>query len=180
MTFLPIVARELRVAARRRGTYRMRLAMVWGALITGTSIFVATVGATAQQTGQYIFQGLSWLCLLYCLLSGRRWTADCLSEEKREGTLGLLFLTDLKGYDVVLGKLAAEGKNLARRELELTEDRFQQGTANNVEVVTAQDELARAEENYILAVSSHVDAKFGLARAMGDTEKNRVELMGNP
>jgi len=28
-------------------------------------------------------------------------TADCLSEEKREGTLGLLFLTDLKGYDVV-------------------------------------------------------------------------------
>ena len=107
MTFLPIVARELRVAARRRGTYRMRLAMVWGALITGTSIFVATVGATAQQTGQYIFQGLSWLCLLYCLLSGRRWTADCLSEEKREGTLGLLFLTDLKGYDVVLGKLAA-------------------------------------------------------------------------
>jgi len=34
-------------------------------------------------------------------------TADCLSEEKREGTLGLLFLTDLKGYDVVLGKLVA-------------------------------------------------------------------------
>jgi len=53
-------------------------------------------------------------------------------------------------------------------------------TANNVEVVTAQDELARAEENCILAVSSHVDAKFALARAMGDTEKNIVELMGNP
>ena len=34
-------------------------------------------------------------------------TADCLSEEKREGTLGLLFLTDLRGYDVVLGKLMA-------------------------------------------------------------------------
>src|SRR5205823_6492965 len=32
---------------------------------------------------------------------------DCLSSEKREGTLGLLFLTDLKGYDVVCGKLAA-------------------------------------------------------------------------
>jgi ABC-type transport system involved in cytochrome c biogenesis permease component len=107
MTFLPIVERELRVAARRRGTYRMRLALAVGALLTGTVIFVATVGATPQQTGQYIFQGLSWLCLLYCLVSGRRWTADCLSEEKREGTLGLLFLTDLKGYDVVLGKLAA-------------------------------------------------------------------------
>ena len=45
--------------------------------------------------------------MIYCLFSGRISTADCLSEEKREGTLGLLFLTDLKGYDVVLGKLAA-------------------------------------------------------------------------
>src|ERR1017187_2384803 len=107
MIFLPIVARELRVAARRRGTYRMRLTLAFGALLTGAVIFVATVGSSAQQTGQYIFQGLSWLCLLYCLLGGRRWTADCLSEEKREGTLGLLFLTDLKGYDVVLGKLTA-------------------------------------------------------------------------
>ena len=42
-----------------------------------------------------------------CLLAGVFLTADCLSEEKREGTLGLLFLTDLKGYDVVLGKFIA-------------------------------------------------------------------------
>jgi outer membrane protein TolC len=61
----------------------------------------------------------------------------------------------------------------------LAQDRFLQGTANNVEVVTAQDELARAEQNYILAVSSHVDAKFALARAMGDTQKHIVEFMGN-
>jgi ABC-type Na+ efflux pump permease subunit len=107
MTFLPIVARELRVAARRRGTYRMRLALAWGALVTGAVIYVVSVGVSPQQTGQHIFQGLSWLCLLYCLAGGRRWTADCLSEEKREGTLGLLFLTDLRGHDVVLGKLAA-------------------------------------------------------------------------
>jgi hypothetical protein len=40
-----------------------------------------------------------------------RKTADCLSEEKREGTLGLLFLTDLKGYDVILGKLSATSLN---------------------------------------------------------------------
>ena len=49
--------------------------------------------------------------VLYCLFCGVRLTADCLSEEKREGTLGLLFLTDLKGYDVVLGKLAATSLN---------------------------------------------------------------------
>ena len=75
--------------------------------------------------------------------------------------------------------VAREGQELALRELKLAQDRFQSGTANNVEVVTAQDELARAEENFILAVSSHVDAKFALARAMGDTEKNILEFMGN-
>ena len=76
--------------------------------------------------------------------------------------------------------VAREGQELAQRELELAQDRFQSGTANNVEVVTAQDELARAQENFILAVSSHVDAKFALARAMGDTEKNILQFMGNP
>ena len=75
--------------------------------------------------------------------------------------------------------VANEGQELARRELQLAQDRFQAGTANNVEVVTAQDELARAEENYILAVSSHADAKFALARALGDTETNIAKFMGN-
>jgi hypothetical protein len=61
--------------------------------------------------GPKIFRGLSVLALIYCLASGRRLTADCLSVEKREGTLGLLFLTDLRGHDVVLGKLAATSLN---------------------------------------------------------------------
>ncbi len=96
-----------------------------------------------------------------------------IEEELREALLNL----DSAGEQV---SVAAEGKALARRELEMAQDRFQQGTANNVEVVTAQDELARAEENYILAVSSHVDAKVALARAMGDTEKNIVQFMAKP
>jgi outer membrane protein TolC len=96
-----------------------------------------------------------------------------IDEDIREALLNL----DSAAEQVAV---ADEGKQLARRELEMARDRFQQGTANNVEVVTAQDELARAQENYILAVSSHVDAKFALARAMGDTEKNITEFMGNP
>jgi outer membrane protein TolC len=76
--------------------------------------------------------------------------------------------------------VAKEGQDLAERELELAQDRFQSGTTNNVEVVTAQDELARAQENYILAVSTHADAKFALARAAGDTEKNIGQYLGNP
>lgn len=73
-------------------------------------------------------------------------------------------------------EVARQGQELAHRELAMSRDRFQQGTANNIEVITAQDELARAQEDYILAVSSFVDAKFALARALGDTEKNLTGL----
>jgi outer membrane protein TolC len=76
--------------------------------------------------------------------------------------------------------VAKEGQDLAQREIELAQDRFQSGVANNVEVVTAQDELARAQENYIVAVSRHVDAKFALARALGGTEKNIGQYLGTP
>src|SRR4051794_40227158 len=107
MTFLPIVSRELRVAARRSGTYRVRLAIALVAILIGGCIFFANLLAPPQKAGEYMFFGIAILSLLYCLSAGRRSTADCLSEEKREGTLGLLFLTDLKGYDVVIGKLAA-------------------------------------------------------------------------
>jgi outer membrane protein TolC len=96
-----------------------------------------------------------------------------IDEDLREALLNL----DSAAEQVSVAK---EGQDLAQRELELAQDRFQSGTTNNVEVVTAQDELARAEENHILAVSSHVDAKFALARAMGDTEKNILEFMGKP
>jgi outer membrane protein TolC len=95
-----------------------------------------------------------------------------IDEELREALLNL----DSATAQV---SVAREGEELARRELQMAQDRFTQGTANNVEVITAQDELARAEENYILAVSSHVDAKFALARALGDTEKNIVRFMEN-
>jgi ABC-type transport system involved in multi-copper enzyme maturation permease subunit len=107
MTFLPIIGRELRVAARRRGTHWVRPLVALIAMLVGAAIFVINAGAPQQKLGQFIFQGISILCMVYCLLSGRISTADCISGEKREGTLGLLFLTDLNGYDVVLGKLVA-------------------------------------------------------------------------
>jgi ABC-type multidrug transport system permease subunit len=107
MTFLPIVERELRVAARRRATYGMRMKIAGAATLAFAACFAASLVAPAVPFGKCLFWGLSGLCLLYGLAAGRLMTADCLSREKREGTLGLLFLTDLKGYDVVLGKLAA-------------------------------------------------------------------------
>ncbi len=106
MTFLPIVDRELRVAARLSATYRNRTLVAGAvALIALAILFFGSFGNSLRSLGASMFQILSVLTLLFCVFEGARKTADCLSEEKREGTLGLLFLTDLKGYDIVLGKL---------------------------------------------------------------------------
>lgn len=107
MTFLPIVERELRVASRRRGTYWLRLLVAFGLVTVATLIFLASRNDPQHQIGQRIFYFLTGGLMFYCLFAGLRSTSDCLSEEKRDGTLGLLFLTDLRGYDVVIGKLTA-------------------------------------------------------------------------
>src|SRR5580700_6012058 len=110
MTFLPVVERELRVAARRRGTYWGRfVAAVIGAALAAWVLLA--VEDTNEKIGADLFEVVSTVVFLYATVAGTLVTCDCLSEEKREGTLGLLFLTDLKGHDVVLGKLAATSVN---------------------------------------------------------------------
>jgi hypothetical protein len=111
MTFLPIVERELRVAARKRSTFWLRIVAALVALVIGSGFLILTVwgplGLGTVSLGKGLFAALTWLSLGAALSAGLFLTSDCLSEEKREGTLGLLFLTDLRGYDVVFGKLLA-------------------------------------------------------------------------
>ena len=107
MRFLPIVDRELREGSRRRGTYWLRVRVALQALLVIVAAYVVNFLQPLLKLGTALFWGLAGVAMLFCLLAGRRSTADCLSQEKRDGTLGLLFLTDLKGYDVVLGKLVA-------------------------------------------------------------------------
>lgn len=111
MTFLPIVERELRVASRRRSTYFGRLAGAIVALIVGGWMMLAMNNAPPGELGKVLFISLSAMLFAYSIAAGARITADCLSAEKREGTLGLLFLTDLKGYDIISGKLVANSVN---------------------------------------------------------------------
>ena len=110
MTFLPIVERELRVAARRPGTYWVRFGVAGTLLGLLAGFYGISVGFGLDwlEGGQNLFLVLQWCALPFLTGFGVFLTADALSEEKREGTLGLLFLTDLRGHDVVLGKLAAQ------------------------------------------------------------------------
>lgn len=100
---LPIVSRELRVAAKRRLTYRLRWIV---ALVGGAGVFIAAAGSNySVQVGQFVFWCLSAVMIFICAFAGLVLTADSISREKRDGTLGLLFLTRLTSVDVVLGKL---------------------------------------------------------------------------
>src|ERR1041385_3110557 len=108
--FLPILERELRVGARKRSTFWLRIIAALVAFAIGTGFLILTrVGhwPGSVSLGSGLFTTLTWLCLGAVLGAGLFLTSDCLSEEKRAGTMGFLFLTDLRGYDVVLGKLLA-------------------------------------------------------------------------
>ena len=69
---------------------------------------------------------------------------------------------------------------LAERELALAQDRFRNGVTDNIEVVTAQDTLASAQDDRIMALARHTDAGMALARALGDTEKIYQTYLGEP
>src|SRR5262249_15688539 len=106
--FLPVVDRELRMAARRRSTYGLRLLAALAAF--SLTFWICTLTARGQpptELGKSLFGVLTIMAFGYCLLIGPFLTTDSISSEKREGTLGLLFLTDLNSFDVVLGKWAA-------------------------------------------------------------------------
>src|SRR5687768_4645112 len=107
MTLLPVVERELRVAARERGTYRVRfLAAFLTILFSAFSLWFVRVAFNERPIPpRDLFLFLSWICYIFVAIAGFTLTCDTISQEKRDSTLGLLFLTDLRGYDIVLGKL---------------------------------------------------------------------------
>jgi outer membrane protein len=62
------------------------------------------------------------------------------------------------------------GIKLAQQEVEQARDRFQAGVANNIEVTSAQDALARANDNQINALYRYNQSRADLAHALGQIE----------
>lgn len=114
LKFLPVVERELRLASRGRATYRWRTLVVAAGLglMAMLTVALGSSNTPAEVQGMTLFRTLSSLAALYALVASLAVTADSVSREKREGTLGLLFLTDLRGPDIILGKLAASSLNV--------------------------------------------------------------------
>ena len=104
---LPVVVRELRAQARQPFTFTLRVVGV-GAMLAAAGLF-ALQYPSGPNLGAVLFR------YLHLTLFGAIWVlvplsaADCISRERREGTLGLLFLTPLKPADIVVAKSLAHG-----------------------------------------------------------------------
>jgi outer membrane protein TolC/ABC-type transporter Mla MlaB component len=68
-------------------------------------------------------------------------------------------------------QVADLGVKLAQDEVVQARDRFNAGVANNIEVISAQDSLSRANDNQILALYRFNQARADYARAIGQMEK---------
>ena len=107
MRFLSVADRELRCAARHKGTYRAR--WLTAALFFGVLVWLLWLfrDMSAQRAAPEIFRVYSILTFLYCVFISTARTADCISIERREGTLGLLFLTNLNSFEIIAGKFCS-------------------------------------------------------------------------
>jgi hypothetical protein len=111
MIALPVVERELRAAAKRSSTYWTRFGFALLGAAGGMFMLYASRRGGPFATSGILVKSWSLFLCFYFLAKGVRLTADSLSQERREGTLGLLFLTGLKAQGIVISKLIAPALN---------------------------------------------------------------------
>src|SRR5579859_1247473 len=105
MILLPAIERELRAAARHSFTYSLRVIGVMALLVVfGAMVLEEGLGRGA---GGKLFGHLHCALFFSIWILGPLLTADCISRERREGTLPLLFLTPLRPRDIVNAKSMA-------------------------------------------------------------------------
>jgi len=68
-------------------------------------------------------------------------------------------------------EVANLGVQLSKEEVDQARDRFKAGVANNIEVIQAQDALARANDNQIAALYRFNQARADFAKSVGQMEK---------
>ena len=107
MTLLPVISREMRSAARQPLTYYLR-AIAVGALLLVSLLFGFQHGF-GSSLGRRLFGALHLTLFAVIWVLVPVISADCLGRERREGTLGLLFLTGLRASSIVLAKGLAHG-----------------------------------------------------------------------
>jgi ABC-type Na+ efflux pump permease subunit len=108
----PIFMRELTTVPRRSSHYGSRTAMLGLLGILGVTAWQATVGFTREATlgeiarfGVLLFQIVVFVQLLLLIFFAALSAASAVSQEKDRRTFILLLITDMRDYEIVLGKL---------------------------------------------------------------------------
>src|ERR1051325_4621689 len=108
--FLSVAQRELRIAARKPASFRLRIVTSSIALlVAGFGLWFITLFGSRPVSGEQLFFALSRVTFICACLAGPALTADCVNEERNNGTLGFLFLTNLPAVAISLGKLSSYG-----------------------------------------------------------------------
>ncbi len=109
MDALPVIIAGLRRDARKPSLPWIRVAAA--AMASLPFLFAGGGGGqlAVSAFGQSYFAGFTVVAAILAALGGQLATADSIGREAREGTLGLLFLTPLSRWDIVLGRIAAGG-----------------------------------------------------------------------
>ncbi|MSU21112.1 MAG: hypothetical protein EXS30_06925 [Pedosphaera sp.] len=103
MNVAPVLNRELKAEARNPLNYWFRL-LGAGVVVASFALMMINQTGSAAQLGARLFRELNSMLFFSTAIFVPMLTADCLSREKRDGTLGLLFLTPLTARDIVIGK----------------------------------------------------------------------------
>src|SRR6267142_4649774 len=104
MAFLPIIERELRMALRKQQPVRRRL-RVAAAGAGGTLLFFLLAELAGKRSASRDLHQLLCLAGFYIVLRAPHLAAGAFSQERREQTLGLLFLSGLSATDVFVSKV---------------------------------------------------------------------------
>ena len=108
----PIFTREFLTIPRREGHHVARLAVLLLLWVIGLTAWQATVGfsrtATLGETARFgllLFQIIAYVELTLLLFFAALSAASTVSREKERRTFVLLLLTDMRDYEIVLGKM---------------------------------------------------------------------------
>jgi outer membrane protein TolC len=77
-------------------------------------------------------------------------------------------------------ELSRANQKLARDTLGLTQQKYDAGISDSVEVVQAQESVASSDLDYITALFAHNLAKLSLARALGHANENLPDYLNVP
>jgi ABC-type transport system involved in multi-copper enzyme maturation permease subunit len=108
----PIFNRELLTIPRRERHYVTRVVYLGALLVLSVTVYLATMGWFGSATlgdmarfGPVLFQILTFVQLALFLFFSALSAASAIAQEKDRRTFVLLLMTDMRNYEIVLGKL---------------------------------------------------------------------------